>query len=91
MDSSSLYFIINRTLKPTGVQVSRTNKMEEPELVLAKILYDKYCAGVGGKAFNGDPLPPSAEFFADPNKIKQSEAWVATAKEAINWVNSIEW
>jgi len=65
--------------------------MEQPELVLAKIMYDKYCEEVGGKAFNGDPLPGSEEFFADQNKTKQANAWIATAKTAIDWVNSIEW
>lgn len=41
-------------------------------LRLARIAYDAYCESVGGKAFNGDDLPP----FADvPQRIK--DAWIA--------------
>lgn len=58
--------------------------MESKELELAKIMYDVYCNAVGGKAFNGDPLPGSEEFFVDPSKKKQSDAWVASALIAIS-------
>jgi hypothetical protein len=51
---------------------------------LAGLLYDTYCAEVGGIAFNGDPLPKWAEFRADPSKQKQSDAWVAVASAALN-------
>jgi hypothetical protein len=50
---------------------------------IANELYTIYCAAVGGKAFNGDPLPAWDEFVADPNKKKQSDAWLATADRAI--------
>lgn len=53
---------------------------------LAHTLYDEYCAAVGGKAFNGDPLPHSAEFFSDPKKAKQTYAWRVTAQKAIEQV-----
>lgn len=43
--------------------------------ILAKKTYDAYCEAVGGKAFNGDPLPKSEEFFNDPAKEKQANAW----------------
>ncbi len=49
---------------------------------LAGILYEEYCLSVGGKAFNGDPLPKWADFLADPSKKTQSDAWVAVAKKA---------
>lgn len=49
---------------------------------LAGELYTAYCTAVGGKAFNGDPLPDWATFRADPSKQKQSDAWVATACQA---------
>ena len=52
---------------------------------LAGILYRRYCEGVGGKAFNGDPLPSWETFRADPEKQKQSDAWIATAEEAQKW------
>lgn len=45
-------------------------------------LYDAYCAKVGGHAWNGAPLPMGAEFFADPNKKKQADAWRAVAERA---------
>jgi hypothetical protein len=42
--------------------------------------YTAYCAAVGGKAFNGDPLPDWETFRADPAKKKQSDAWVEAVK-----------
>lgn len=50
---------------------------------VAGILYDAYCAKVGGKAFNGDDLPTWKVFRADPSKRKQSDAWVVVAETAI--------
>jgi len=52
---------------------------------LAYKMYDNYCEVVGGKAFNGDPLPKSDEFFNDPNKTKQSNAWIVAAQTAIDF------
>jgi hypothetical protein len=51
-------------------------------LEIAEKLYETYCEAVGGKAFNGDPLPSWSEFFADPKKQTQASAWVATAFKA---------
>lgn len=56
-----------------------TNVME----TFAGELYEKYCEAVGGKAFNGDPLPDWKTFRADPSKTKQSDAWVAVAQYAV--------
>lgn len=53
---------------------------ETPES-LAKVAYDAYCVSVGGKAFNGDDLPP---FENVPERIQR--AWIAAVvavKEAI--------
>lgn len=50
---------------------------------LAGEIYTAYCAAVGGVAFNGDPLPSWHEFYSDPNKTKQSEAWLVAADRAI--------
>lgn len=47
---------------------------------IAGQLYDVYCAAVGGKAFNGDPLPAWAEFSKDPAKKKQADAWRTAAR-----------
>jgi hypothetical protein len=43
---------------------------------LAQKAYDKYSKGVGGKAFNGDPLPSWDDFAADPSKKKQVQGWL---------------
>jgi len=53
---------------------------------LADKLYTVYCAAVGGKAFNGDPLPAWSTFRADPTKRKQSDAWMIVAKTALDAV-----
>jgi hypothetical protein len=45
----------------------------------AGVLYEAYCAKVGGVAFDCKPLPTWAEFRADPAKQKQSDAWVTIA------------
>lgn len=50
---------------------------------LARKMYDVYCTAVGGKAYNGDPLPDSDTFFADKTKELQSKAWIAAADQAI--------
>lgn len=55
--------------------------MPDIEAIADKI-YTTYCAEVGGKAFNGDPLPTWVTFRADPTKRKQSDAWVAAARTA---------
>jgi hypothetical protein len=50
---------------------------------IASELYRVYCEAVGGKAFNGDPLPDWETFYADETKKKQSNAWLAAADRAI--------
>lgn len=57
--------------------------MEPKEITVARELYELYCDEVGGKAFNGDKLPNWDSFRADPNKAKQSDAWIAVARRAI--------
>jgi len=67
----------------------KTNNQNESKIMLdteaiAGILYDAYCAKVGGKAFNGDDLPTWKTFRADPSRTKQSDAWVVVAETAID-------
>lgn len=50
---------------------------------LAKLMYTRYCEAVGGKAFNGDPLPGWDEFSTDPAKEKQANAWREAATAAM--------
>ena len=52
---------------------------------LAAQLYERYCAAVGGVAFNGDPLPAWATFKADPSKQKQVGAWIQVGEYAREW------
>lgn len=53
---------------------------------LARRMYDAYCIAVGGKAFNGDSLPSSTEFFEDSTKEKQANAWRVSAGVAIDYL-----
>jgi len=53
------------------------------EHTVAEALYTEYCKAVGGKAFNGDPLPSWEEFSKDETKKKQSDAWLAAAARAM--------
>ena len=55
--------------------------------ILASQLYIRYCEEVGGKAFNGDPLPTWDQFRAETSKRKQSDAWVEVARLAVNLLN----
>ena len=45
-------------------------------------MYTAYCEHVGGRAFNGDPLPDWETFKADPKKEKQSGGWISAAMVA---------
>ena len=49
---------------------------------IAEAMYTAYCASVGWKAFNGDPLPSWAEFSKDQKKKVQYNAWIASAEAA---------
>jgi hypothetical protein len=51
--------------------------------VVASKLYETYCQAVGGKAYNGDPLPSWREFASDANKKKQVAAWHEVARQAL--------
>lgn len=53
------------------------------ESVVASKLYETYCKAVGGKAFNGDPLPSWREFAADESKKKQVDAWIEVARQSL--------
>ena len=50
---------------------------------VAMAMYDEYCRKVGGKAYDGRPLPTSKEFFEDESKVKQQRGWFAAASKAI--------
>jgi len=51
---------------------------------VAEHLYTVYCESVGGKAYNGDPLPDWHDFYNGPSKDKQSKAWLDAADAAID-------
>jgi len=48
--------------------------------IVAELLYTTYCKSVGGKAFNGEPLPDWEDFYK--NNSKQSKAWIDAAEAA---------
>lgn len=54
---------------------------------LAREAYDIYCAAVGGKAWNGQPLPTAAEFFEDATKTTQADGWRAVAEHFLTTYN----
>ena len=57
------------TVKAVGLKSGiKLVKLEE----LARKMYDNYRVSVGGKAWNGDVLPKSDEFFDDATKSKQA-------------------
>jgi hypothetical protein len=49
---------------------------------IAEKLYETYCESVGGKAFNGDPLPNWLQFSMDPAKEVQANGWRSVALKA---------
>lgn len=58
-----------------------------PDVIkIAEQIYEAYRNAVGGKTFNGDPLPDWKTFAADPKKEKQRDAWIASANAARNWI-----
>lgn len=60
--------------------------MSEHTESLAETLYATYCEAVGGKAFNGDPLPTWQEFVADNWKQAQVQGWRAVATKVLSEV-----
>lgn len=52
---------------------------DEETMAMAGELYTAYAKAVGGKAFNGDPLPTWEEFSNDPAKQVQVRGWIAVA------------
>ena len=51
--------------------------------IYAQTLYTAYCEAVGGRAYNGQPLPTAEEFWNDPAKTAQAKAWEAVAEKAM--------
>jgi hypothetical protein len=60
---------------------------EEQSGDLAKTIYEAYCVGVGGVAYNGDKLPSAEDFFADKGKEKQVNGWRVAANAAYAFLN----
>lgn len=52
--------------------------MSETPETLAEVAYDAYCTAVGGKAFNGDSLPP---FTGTPERIQR--AWIVAVTAVV--------
>lgn len=56
------------------------NDIESFDNKFAKLSYEAYSKGVGGVAYNGDPLPTWEEILADPSKEKIVLGWKSVAK-----------
>lgn len=54
---------------------------------VASIFYTEYCRAVGGKAFNGDPLPSWEKFATDVSKRKQAFAYLKATASVIDEVS----
>lgn len=59
-------------------------KYTEAHSKLANLMYTTYCNAVGGKAYDGKPLPLWEAFVADPAKTKQADAWHEVAAVAFD-------
>lgn len=46
-------------------------------------MYTLYCLEVGGKAFDGKPLPDWKTFSSDDSKKKQADAWRGIARAVV--------
>jgi hypothetical protein len=57
--------------------------LSDSTLELGGVAYTAYAAAVGGKAFNGDPLPTWKAMVADPAKERLVEAWSIAADAVI--------
>lgn len=76
-------------LNERGQCLIQVTPFDDPE-DLAALMYERYCFAVGGKAFNGDPLPTWEEFRADGKKAPQSDAWVTIASMIVDSGNNID-
>lgn len=76
----SLHAVVPGATIEEHVHVSRGLQMQIE--TRAADMYTTYCAAVGGKAFNGDPLPDWVTFANDPAKFKQAQAWRLIAERA---------
>lgn len=75
---------LHNVFKPGGVVVFVDNvekRMEKHEQI-AEQLYDEYCKTVGGKAWDGKPLPDWRTFRNDPVKLVQVQGWINVARKA---------
>lgn len=76
------------------VQVAPAGAAEEPSQITltkcdsleasAQAAWTAYSSAVGGKAFNGDPLPTWEVMVADPNKKHLVAGWRAAANAAVS-------
>lgn len=57
---------------------------------MAEVMYTEYCEAVGGKSYDGKPLPTAKEFFDDDSKVTQSMAWLRAAGKAIDYLRGFE-
>lgn len=51
----------------------------DPDYRRGQLAYDTYCETVGGRAFNGDQLPPFDQDGDGPNRDHIRAGWIAAA------------
>ena len=63
-----------------------------PKLTLKRggVAYTAYSHAVGGKAFNGDPLPTWGTLRSDPKKQHLVEAWCIAADAVVEHFLKLE-
>lgn len=71
----------NAVIEAAQNQLDRLEKVfGGSDMALAGLMYTAYCVAVGGKAYDGKPLPPWPEFSTDPAKKTQTLGWMAAAR-----------
>lgn len=74
---------VPETAKKEAVVIVPRLEVDEATEKAARLFYDNYTAATGGITFNGDKLPAADEFFEDPTKQKQANAWRVVAGNSI--------
>lgn len=71
--------------KPVETPVSAVDLLvlSDTDHTLGQAAWDAYSQSVGGKAYNGDPLPSWGVMREDPRKQHLVKAWVAAARAVV--------
>lgn len=70
-------------MENVNTEAKQNDELNPQSNHIAEELYTAYSLAVGGVNFKGEPLPSWMEFATDPEKTKQSRAWLVVANHAI--------